>query len=311
MNAADVTAIPAMRRRAKPTRRRNLFGYALIAPLLAWLLITIGLPLAYSVYLSTTNAGTIGAPYKVVGLDNYASVLGDSVFWTSFLRSLAWAIGGALLQTLLAFAAALILHQRFRGRRVARTWIVLSWIVPTVVIAILWRWMLNATFGVVNYLLTTLGLADKPVDFLGSPKLALATLTFINAWRWFPFLALIILAGLAAIPQELYDAARVDGAGAFRIFKSITLPLLQPVMYAVGLLGTLWSFNVFDVIWLLTQGGPSNATQTLPVLVYESAFKSFAMGRASAISVLLAGFLLLFALAYMRFVPHGETKEVF
>ena len=126
-----------------------------------------------------------------------------------------------------------------------------------------------------------------------------------------PFLALIILAGLAAIPRELYDAARVDGAGSFQLFRSITLPLLQPVMYVVGLLGTLWSFNVFDVIWLLTQGGPSNATETLPVLVYQRAFDGFAMGEASTISVLLALFLLLFSLAYMRFVPHGETREVF
>ena len=285
-------------------------GYILIAPLVVWLIVTIAAPLAYSVYLSFTDAGTIGTPFEFIGLDNYSSVLGDGEFWSAFLRSIAWAIGGALLQTLLAFAAALVLHQTFRGRRFARTWIVLSWIVPTIVIAILWRWMLNASFGVINYFLTETGLAGEPVDFLGDPSLALPTVVFVNAWRWFPFLALIILAGLAAIPRELEDAARVDGAGSLQVFRSITLPLLQPVLYVVGLLGTLWSFNVFDVIWLLTQGGPSNATETLPVLVYQRAFDGFAMGEASTISVLLALFLLLFALLYMRFVPQGETREV-
>ena len=299
------------RRERKAPARARLFGYVLIAPLLVWLLATIAAPLAYSVYLSFTDAGTIGTPFEFIGLDNYSNVLGEPEFWSAFLRSIAWAIGGALLQTIMAFAAALVLHQAFRGRRFARTWIVLSWIVPTIVIAILWRWMLNASFGVVNYVLTETGLAGEPVDFLGDPSLALPTVVFVNAWRWFPFLALIILAGLAAIPRELYDAARVDGASSLQIFRSITLPLLQPVMYVVGLLGTLWSFNVFDVIWLLTQGGPSNATETLPVLVYQRAFDGFAMGEASTISVLLALFLLVFALAYMRFVPHGENREVF
>lgn len=285
-------------------------GYLLIAPLLLWLLVTIAGPLAYSVYISFTDAGTIGTPFEFVGLDNYSSVLGDREFWSAFLRSVAWAIGGALLQTLLAFAAALVLHQTFRGRRFARTWIVLSWIVPTIVTAILWRWMLNTGFGIINFVLTKSGLASEPVDFLGDPSLALPTVVFVNAWRWFPFLALIILAGLAGVPRELEDAARVDGARPLQVFRMITLPLLQPVLYVVGLLGTLWSFNVFDVIWLLTQGGPSNATETLPVLVYQRAFDGFAMGEASTISVLLALFLLLFALLYMRFVPQGETREV-
>jgi hypothetical protein len=139
----------------------------------------------------------------------------------------------------LAFAAALALNQAFRGRRFARTWIILSWIIPTIVIAILWRWMLNASYGIVNFFVTTLGIADGPIDFLGSPKWALPTVIMINAWRWFPFLALLILAGLQSIPGELYEAAKVDGANATQRFFRITMPQLQPVMYVVGLIGTL------------------------------------------------------------------------
>jgi multiple sugar transport system permease protein len=217
-----------------------------------------------------------------------------------------------VVQTVLAFATALALNQAFRGRRFARTWIILSWIIPTIVIAILWRWMLNASYGIANFFVTTLGISETPIDFLGSPKWALPTVIMINAWRWFPFLALLILAGLQSIPGELYEAAKVDGANATQRFFNITMPQLQPVLYVVGLIGTLWAFNIFDVIWLLTQGGPSGATQTLPVMIYDRAFNGFAMGEASAISVLLCAFLLIFSVLYIMFVPAGESDtEVF
>jgi multiple sugar transport system permease protein len=285
------------------------FGYLLVGPLVVWLLITIVVPLVYSVYMSFTDAGIIGTEASFTGLENYATVLGDTEFRSAFGRSLIWAVGGAVVQTVLAFAAALALNQAFRGRRFARTWIILSWIIPTIVIAILWRWMLNASYGIVNFFVTTLGVSDAPIDFMGSPKWALPTLIMINAWRWFPFLALLILAGLQSIPGEVYEAAEVDGANATQRFFMITMPMLQPVMYVVGLIGTLWAFQIFDVIWLMTQGGPSGTTQTLPVLIYDRAFNGFAMGEASAISVLLCVFLLIFSVLYIRFVPSGESDS--
>ncbi len=285
-----------------------LFGYLFVAPLGLWLAVTVALPLAYSVYLSFTDMGVVGTEAAFVGLDNYARIVAEPEFRAAFGRSLVWAFGGGLLQTVLAFAAALTLNQTFRGRRFARTWIILSWIVPTIVIAIMWRWMLNATFGIANVLIVRLGLADGPIDFLGSPAWALPTVMLINTWRWFPFLSLLILAGLQTIPDDYYQAAQVDGAGPAKRFFSITLPLLQPVLYVVGLIGTLWAFNVFDLIWLMTQGGPVDATETLPVLIYDRAFNGFALGEASAISVVLALFLLLYSVVYIRFVPTGETE---
>jgi multiple sugar transport system permease protein len=283
------------------------FGYLLVGPLVLWLVITIMLPLLYAVYVGFTDAGIIGTEADFIGLENYATVLGDAEFRSAFGRSLIWAVGGAVVQTVLAFATALALNQAFRGRRFARTWIILSWIIPTIVIAILWRWMLNASYGIVNFFVTTVGISETPIDFLGSPKWALPTVIMINAWRWFPFLALLILAGLQSIPGELYEAAKVDGANATQRFFNITMPQLQPVLYVVGLIGTLWAFQIFDVIWLLTQGGPSGATQTLPVMIYDRAFNGFAMGEASAISVLLCAFLLIFSVLYIRFVPAGES----
>jgi multiple sugar transport system permease protein len=288
---------------------RALFAYLLIAPLLLWVLITVSAPLIYSVYISFTNVGTIGTSADFIGLDNYAKILGESEFRSAFVSSIVWTVGNSLTQVILAFATALILNQAFRGRRLARTWVILPWIIPTIVIAIIWRWMLDASYGIVNFLITSLGILGDPIAFLGSPNWALATVVAINSWRWFPFLALIILAGLQSIPEDYYDAARVDGANAAQRFFHITLPLLQPVLFVLGLIGTLLAFNVFDVIWLLTEGGPSNATQTLPVLVYDRAFNSFALGEASAISVLLSIFLLIFALLFIMFVPSGDTEN--
>ncbi|MDP8948534.1 MAG: sugar ABC transporter permease [Actinomycetota bacterium] len=288
------------------------FGYLLVAPLVLWLVITIVIPLIYAVYVGFTDAGIIGTEADFIGLENYVGAVRDAEFRSAFGKSLIWAVGGAALQTVLAFTTALALNQAFRGRRFARTWIILSWIIPTIVIAILWRWMLNASYGILNFLVTTLGISDAPIDFLGSPKWALPTVIAINAWRWFPFLALLILAGLQSIPGELYEAAKVDGANATQRFFSITMPQLQPVLYVVGLIGTLWAFQIFDVIWLLTQGGPAGSTQTLPVLIYDRAFNGFAMGEASAISVLLCAFLLIFSVLYIKFVPAGESDtEVF
>jgi multiple sugar transport system permease protein len=288
---------------------RAALGRLFVAPLMIWLALTIVLPLAYCIWISLTNANTMGGTPKFVGFANYAAIFGDGTFGPAFLRTLAWAVGGALLQTALAAGAALLLHQRFLGQHIARTWIMASWVVPTIVTTFLWRWMLNADYGIVNRLLLGTGLLERPIDFLGSPTYAFATVVWINAWRWFPFLTLLILAALTRISPEYYEAAKVEGATTWQIFTKVTLPFIQPVLYVVGLLGTLWSVNVFDIIWLTTKGGPLETTTTLPVSIYIRAFQQFKLGEASAMSVSLALFLLLFAVVYIRFAPKGATEQ--
>jgi multiple sugar transport system permease protein len=221
----------------------------------------------------------------------------------------AWAIGGAVAQTALAAFAALLLQKRFTGRHVARTWIMASWVIPTIVTAFLWRWMLNADFGVINHLLRSAHVIDRPIDFLGNPSYAFATATWINAWRWFPFMTLLILAALTRIAPEYYEAARVEGATEWQVFTRVTLPFIQPILYVVGLLGTLWSVNVFDIIWLTTKGGPLAATTTMPVAIYVRAFQQFKLGEACAMSVALAAVLLAFAVVYIRLAPSGASEQ--
>ena len=295
--------------RRRSFSRRTWTGYLYVAPLLLWLAFTILYPLISAVFLSVQDIKIIGTPGKFVGLANYTRLLTSDAFWESLLRSAGWVAGNAVVQTFAAFAAALILNQRFRGRGAARIWIILSWIVPAVVVVIIWRWLLSSS-GVVNYLLTTLGIVGEPIGFFSTPGAAQASVILINAWRWFPFMTVTLLAGMQSIPRELYEAAAVDGATAVQRFWSITFPLLGPVLFVLGLVGTLMSFNVFDVIWLLTGGGPSDATTTLPVLIYVTAFTKYRLSQAAAISVVSGVLLLLFAILFIRFMaPQQEDAR--
>ncbi|WP_238625880.1 carbohydrate ABC transporter permease [Aggregatilinea lenta] len=291
-------------------RMETLIGYAFVLPLMLWLAGTILYPLIVSVDLSLQNVKIIGSVGSYVGIENYRRAFESPDFREALKNSGIWVLANALVQTILAFAAATILKQRFRGNRIARVWIILSWVVPTVVVVIIWRWLLSASGGVVNYLLVNTGIVDKPVGFFSTGNMAFLSVILINSWRWFPFNAVILLAGLQRIPEELYEAAAVDGATAFAKFRFITLPSLQPVLFVMGLIGTLLSFNVFDVIWLLTGGGPSGATTTLPVLIYETAFKRYRLSQAAAMSVITGVILLLFAAAFIRFLsPEADTEE--
>ena len=280
-----------------------------VAPALLFLLAVLGWPLVQAVILSFQNVGVIGTTGKWVGFDNYVAVLGGNNFWRALGRSALWVLANAVVQTAVALGVALILHQKFPGVRVARTWIILTWIVPTVVVVIIWRWLLSTSGGMVKPLLIQAGIIQRPIGFFATRESAMTTLVLINSWRWFPFVALMMLAGLTRIPSDLYEAARIDGASARKRFTRITWPLLQPTLMVLGVVGTLLSFNVFDVIWLLTAGGPSQATQTLPVLIYETAFKGYRLSEAATVSVLTSLLLMAFALLATRALNVSEEAR--
>ncbi|WP_244846256.1 carbohydrate ABC transporter permease [Mesorhizobium sp. L-8-3] len=284
-------------------------AFVFVAPALLFLLAVLGWPLVQAILLSFQNVGVIGSAGNYVGLDNYVAVMGGAGFWKALGRSVVWVVANALVQTLLALATALVLNQKFPGVRIARTWVILTWIVPTVVVVIIWRWLLSTSGGMINPLLMQAGVIDRPVGFFATREGAMTTLVMINSWRWFPFTALMMLAGLTRIPGDLYEAARIDGASAFRRFTRITWPLLQPTLMVLGVVGTLLSFNVFDVIWLLTAGGPAQASQTLPVLIYETAFKGYRLSEAATISVITSILLMGFAILTTRAMMANEAAR--
>ncbi|AJY47305.1 carbohydrate ABC transporter permease [Martelella endophytica] len=288
-------------------RNSSLLAFAFVAPAMLVLLLILGWPLVSAVILSFQDVRYVGTEPHWVGFANYIKVLSGSKLLSSIGLSLIWVVANAVLQTMLALAAALALNERFRGAKVARTWIILTWIVPTVVVVMIWRWLFSTSGGMINPLLIQMGIIDRPIGFFASPAGAFATLVFINSWRWFPFITLMLLAGMTRIPGDLYEAARIDGANAWKRFTRITWPLLKPTLGVLAVIGTLLSFNVFDIIWLLTAGGPANGTRTMPVLIYETAFKGYRLSEAATVSVIATILLLAFALITARALDREEN----
>ncbi|WP_421928406.1 carbohydrate ABC transporter permease [Neoaquamicrobium sediminum] len=289
-------------------QQTRALAFVLVAPALLFLAATLGWPLVQAVQLSLQDVRVIGAPGAFVGLHNYSRVLSNPSFWNAAWLSVVWVVANAVLQTVLALAVALVLNEKFPGVRVARTWVILTWIVPTVVVVVIWRWLFSTSGGMINPLLIQAGIVERPVGFFATPWTAMATLVFINSWRWFPFIALMMLAGLTRIPDDLYEAARIDGANAWQRFKRITWPLLAPTLGVLAVIGTLLSFNVFDIIWLLTSGGPAGGSRTLPVLIYETAFKGYRLSEAATVSVLATLLLMAFAVVATRALDRGDDR---
>ena len=291
---------------ARPRWRRHVLGYVLLVPLLLVMVLVIAYPLVNTVLLSLSDVGIIGGPSEFIGLGNYRDVLGDGSFWASVRRSLLWLVGNMVVQTLLAFGAALLMNRDGWLARRARVWVMFPWVIPSVAVAIIWQWMLNSNYGVVSHVMQVAHVISEPLNVFGSTASALAGLILVNSWHWFPLSAVIVLGALQTIPEELHEAARVDGAGPWRTFWSITFPLLGKVLFALGLVGSLWSFNIVDTILLITEGGPDDASTTAPVYVYDQAFKAFHAAEAAAASVVSIGLLGAFALLYMRFARPKE-----
>jgi multiple sugar transport system permease protein len=217
-----------------------------------------------------------------------------------------WAGATVSLQVVLGTGAALLLHEPFRGRSLVRGLVLFPYMTPVVSVVLVWMLLYNALYGVLNYLLLRLGLIDRPLAWLAHPDTALWSVILVGTWKYFPFVVVMVLARLQVIPQELYEAARVDGAGPLARFLAITLPQLRDVLVVVALLRTIWMFNNFEVVFLLTGGGPLRATMTLPILVYEQAFGLYDVGRGSAVAV--AMFLILVAVMrlYLRLASREE-----
>ncbi|WP_157509435.1 carbohydrate ABC transporter permease [Glaciibacter superstes] len=266
--------------------------------------VVIVFPVVNAVVTSFQDQRVIGSPSDFVGFDTYAKILGDNAFWEALGRSGIWLVANMAVQTVLAFATALLLQRRGWWSRTARTWIVLPWVIPTVAVAVIWQWLLNSNYGIVHQLLGGIGI-DIGSPF-GDSAVAFFAVILVNSWHWFPLSAVVIYGALSTVPGEVLEAAKVDGAGAWRTFWAVTFPILAPVLFALGLVGSLWSFNVLDTIYLITGGGPVDSTTTMPVYVYDTAFSAFRSSQAAAASVLTVIVLAAAALLFVRFARPKE-----
>jgi len=268
-------------------------GWLLVLPALALLAALAVYPVAYGIWLSFFNKHSFFPEQHFIGFANYAAVLADEEFWRSLKLGLVYSLSTIALQLVLGTAAALLLNEAFPGRALVRAVSIFPYVVPTVVAVIIWKWLLNSQFGLVNYAL------GSPVSWFGRDWI-MVSLIIVSVWQFFPFVLLAVLARLQTIPPDLYEAAKVDGASAWRRFLHITLPQLASVLFVVVLLRSIWMFTKFDTPWLIIQGGGAELyIRTLPIYTYQRTFAYYEAGRGSAMAVLM--FLLLVAAAALYF----------
>jgi multiple sugar transport system permease protein len=281
-------------------------GLLLLLPSLVFFVVLLLFPLGYGIWVSLFRRHLLDPAGTFIGVDNYTWLLGNPEFWSALAHSVIWAGATVGLQLLLGTAAALLLHQPFRGRALARGLILFPYMMPIVSVVLVWILLYSALYGVLNYLLLRLGLVQQPVAWLAHPDTALVSVILVGTWKYFPFVVVMVLARLQVIPAHLYEAARVDGAGVLGRLVYITLPQIRDVLVVVALLRTIWMFNNFELVFLLTGGGPLRSTMTLPILVYEQAFGLYEVGRGSAVAVVMFLFLVAVMLLYFRFMPKEE-----
>ncbi len=272
---------------------------------LATLILIVG-PALYAISLSFYEQQSLTADPIWVGLNNYATVLGSAEFWNALGNGFFYAGVAILLQVVLGIGFALLLHQSFRGRTLLRGLAFLPYLLPTVVAVLTFKWMIDGSLGIVTILVDDLGL--PPIYWFETESAAMMSVILVSVWLWTPFVTTTFLAGLQTVPVQLYEAARVDGAGPIRRFFHVTLPMLRPILTVIILLRGVWMFNKFDIIWLTTGGGPLGATEHLPVLAYRQAFTLFDIGNGAATATLSFLVLMVIVTLYFWLFPMDEKK---
>ncbi len=277
------------------------YGYLLCAPMIIYIVVVMLFPLVWGFSLSFTDK-SIGGVAEFIGLDNYKFLLTDPQFGKSFGVTIAYTIISVFFKMLFGLFMALVLNNQFKGRNLARAALIIPWTLPNVVAVLNWRWIFSDIGGVANYLLKTVGLIEKDLVWLGDAKLAFLAILIVNIWRGIPFFGIQILSKLQTIPNDLYEAAAIDGAGMIRRFFHVTLPEIADVILLSCLMSSIWTINEFESVWLLTGGGPSGATEIIGVYSYKTAMTSLLIGRGVSVSILAAPLLIIlisFAGRYM------------
>lgn len=282
-------------------KSQNLyFPYMLVTPAVVVTILIVFIPIIETSIMSLFNY-IIWKPkdFRFIFFANYVKALKDPVFWISLKNTVIWVAGTVSLQLLLGFITALLLNRDFWWRGVARSLILIPWVTPSVITALMWRWMYDGNNGVINDLLVRIGILKDYFPWLANNSTALGSIMVALMWQGFPFFAIMILAGLQAIPGSLYEAAEVDGASALQKFTRITLPMLVPVLFTSILLRIIWVANSMDVIYVMTGGGPGYSTHTLPLYSFVKAYKSMDFGYASALAIFLTLFLVAVIAGYV------------
>jgi ABC-type sugar transport system permease subunit len=283
-------------------------GFLFVAPIVVLVLALVAYPFCYAIYLSMTRK-FVGMPPVFVGLENYIRLASDGFFQRAVWNSLIFTFGSVIFKLVLGMAMALVLTSKIRFRNLFTGLLLIPWVAPTVVSALNFLWIYDGSLGVLNYVLVkVLGILPQGVGWLSEAGTAMAAVIFVNIWRGFPFFGISFLAGIKAIPGELYEAASVDGANAFQRFVHVTLPGLRNIVIIVVLLSTIWTFNDFAIVYILTKGGPGGATMVLPVFTYELAFGAQRLGDAIAVALYMLPPLAIVIIVLARYMRRGHAR---
>lgn len=300
VGAALRARAPTWRIKRSLARDEATFGYALLLPAAILIVVLVGVPFLNALWLSFHRKllGAQDAPW--IGLQNYLTLLADSTFWQAVRNTFVFTTGSIGAKLIIGLLIALVLNEAIPARALWRSIVMLPYAMPTLVSVLVWKWMYNDVAGVFNYIV------GHQVLWLGDPNIAMPAVIAVNVWRGFPFFVITFLAGLQTVPQELYDAAKVDGGGIWARFRHVTVPGILPIVAVTTLFSAILTFNDFSIIWILTQGGPGNATNVLATLTYKIAIPGLELGKGVAVSVLMLPILVVLIVLLTRFVNRRE-----
>ena len=305
---SDVVGVAGAARPGALTRLRewweqeHVFGYGLIAPALLLLACLVAYPFGMAIYFSLSDYW-VGSPGSFVGLQNFRDILGNEVFRHTVWNSFVFTIIAVVLKAVLGVWLAMLLARNFRFKRLVRGAVLLPWVIPTALSTLAWWWMFDSLYSVVNWTAIRVGLINPPgPNWLGMAGYAMTAVIAVNVWRGLPFFAIIVLAGLVSIPREYYEAAEVDGAGSWRRWVHVTLPLLKPVLAVVILFSTIFTFSDFNIVYVLTRGGPVNSTHLFATLAYQVGLNGGNIGQGAAISLFLFPMLAAVVFLQLRYI---------
>lgn len=284
---------------------RSVLGLIFVFPAVAILIFFLAYPFALGLWLSFTDT-IVGGKGSFIGIVNYAALLGDSLFWLVTFNTFLYTIVAVFLKLVLGFALAIVLNREFRAKGFIRAIVLLPWIIPTALSAIAFWWLYDTTFSGITWSLVRIGLVGHRIDFLGDPNLARMSLIIANVWRGIPFFTIGLLAGLQSISPTLYEAAEIDGAGRWAKFRYVTLPLILPLLAVVTIFSTIWTFADFQLVWIITKGGPANATHLYGTLAYQRAIPGGHFGEGAAISNFIFPVLLLCVILSFRYLRRED-----
>jgi multiple sugar transport system permease protein len=288
-------------------------GMSLILPALLWVGLLVAYPFVMALYYSLSNA-VIGQRATFVGLANFRALLADDTFLRTVQNSVVFTAAAVLGKTLLGVPLALILSRKLRLKRLIRGLVLLPFVIPTALTTLGWLWMYDSLYSVVTWtinhvMLRPVGFRALEVNWLGSPTLAMMAVIVVNVWRGLPFFAITVLAGLTAIPAEFYEAAEVDGAGRWDRFWHVTVPLLKPILAIVILFSTIFTFADFNIVYVLTRGGPQESTHLFATLSHALAFESLQLGKGAAVSLFMFPALVVVVILQLHFLQRDETRH--